>query len=244
MTGAFFWGLVAASSLLVGALVVFIHKPGDRALGLIMGFGSGVLISAVSFELVQEATEVAGGTGGTFLGLLAGAAVFTIGDYAISRLGGRDHKPISSGTTNAAAMTIVLGTVLDGVPESAVLGLTLLQTGVVNASMLVAVFVSNVPESIAASDGLLRGGWTRQRVLGLWAGVALVSALASYLGYVLLETAGPATNAFVLAFAGGAILVMLATSMMPEAFEHGGRLSGLATVLGFIVAYAIDWIAA
>jgi ZIP family zinc transporter len=107
--------------------------------------------------------------------------------------------------------------------------------------MLVAVFISNVPESIAASDGLLKGGWRKSSVLVLWTAVAVVSGLASALGYVSLDTGSPGTVAAVLAFAAGAILTMLATSMVPEGFEHGGRFTGLATVLGFGFAYALDW---
>jgi ZIP family zinc transporter len=236
------WGLIAALSLMFGALVVFARPLSNKVLGLVMGFGAGVLISAVSFELVEEATSVAGGGGASVLGFFAGAFVFTVGDFYIDRLGARDHKAIS-GTANAAALAIVLGTVLDGVPESAVLGLTLVESGTIGVSMFVAVFVSNVPESMAATDGLLKGGWSRQRVVGLWALIALVSGLAAAIGYAALDNASAGAVSFTLAFAGGAILTMLATSMMPEAFEHGGRASGLTTVLGFAVAYAIDWIA-
>ncbi len=242
MTAAFLWGLFAGSSLVIGALIVFARVPKSRTLGLIMGFGAGVLVSAVSFELVEEATELGGGAGAVAGGFFAGSIVFTLGDLAISRMGHPDRKSIGTATT-APGLAIVLGAVLDGIPESAVLGLTLLQTGVIGISMLVAVFISNLPESIAASDGLLSGGWSRRSVLLLWVAVAVISGVASAAGYVLLDGVGAGVLAFVLAFAGGAILTMLATSMMPEAFEHGGRLSGLTTVLGFAVAYGIEWLA-
>lgn len=235
MTAAFLWGLFAASSLLVGALIVFARKPSTRVLGLIMGFGAGVLLSAVSFELVEEAIGVGGGTGGVFTGFFVGALVFYAGDVGISRMG-RDRQGGGSG------LAIVLGTVLDGIPESAVLGLTLLQTGSIGVSILVAVFVSNIPEAISASSDLLESGWTKPRILVLWSIVVLVSGAAAALGYALLDGAEPGVLAFVLAFAGGAILTMLSITMIPEAFEEARRPVGLATVFGFAVAFGIDWL--
>ena len=139
------------------------------------------------------------------------------------------------------ALGIVLGTVLDGIPESAVLGLTLLQSGGIGVSMLVAVFVSNLPESIAASSSLLAAGWARCRVYLLWIVVALVSALAAALGYQLLDGAPNEAVAFVLAFAGGAILCMLTSTMVPEGYEKAGRLTGLVATLGFAIAFFINW---
>jgi ZIP family zinc transporter len=239
---AFLWGLLAASSLVFGGLLVFVHQPAPRTLGLVMGFGAGVLISALAFELVQEAVEVSGGEGGTAVGFFAGAVAFTGGDAAISRFGYSDRKDIDAGASGASALAIVLGIVLDGVPESAVVGLTLLTTGEIGISVLVAVFISNLPEAVAASGSLLSGGWSRQRVLGLWTGIALVCAVASAAGYVLLEDASGGAIAAVQGFAGGAILTMLATTMMPEAYEHAGRPTGLATALGFAVAFGINWL--
>jgi ZIP family zinc transporter len=143
---------------------------------------------------------------------------------------------------SASGLTIVLGAALDGIPESAVLGLTLLQTGDIGLTMLVAVFVSNLPESLAASSGLVKSGWSARNVLLLWSLIALVSAVASAAGYALLDGASNDAYAFVLAFAGGAILAMLSTSMIPEAYENAGRAVGLFTTLGFAVAYGINWL--
>jgi ZIP family zinc transporter len=238
MGEAFFWGLLAGSSLILGAVTVFRRQPERRTLGLIMGFGAGVLLSAVSFELVDEALTVSGGQGGTVLGFFMGAIVFYVGDSLIARLGS------GKGDGETGGLSIALGTVLDGIPESAVLGLTLLETGDIGISLLVAVFISNLPESIGASSDLLASGWKRSRVLALWTGVALVSALSAALGYALLDGASPQTIAFALAFAAGSILTMLSTTMIPEAFEEARRPVGLATTLGFAVALAINWVAA
>jgi len=203
-----------------------------------MGFGAGVLLSAVSFELIDEALTVSSGEGATVLGFFSGALMFYLGDSAIARIGKKGDEEGSSG------LSIVLGTVLDGIPESAVLGLTILQTGSIGISMLVAVFISNLPEAIGASSSLLKSGWARSRILALWIGVALVSAVAAAAGYALLADASPKTLAFVLAFAAGAILTMLSTTMIPEAFEDAKRPVGLATTLGFAVALAINGLAA
>jgi zinc transporter, ZIP family len=240
MFEAFLWGMVATSSLVLGALVVQLRPPGERVLGVVMAFGAGVLISAVSFELIEEAVEVSGGRGGTGLGFLTGAAVFTLGDLAISSLGYGNRKDVAGGAQDAPPFAIVLGTFLDGVPESAVLGLTVLQTGEVGVAMLVAVFVSNLPESIAASSSLLSSGWKPRHVTLLWIVIAFVCSLSAAAGYALLDGAPPSTLAFMFAFAGGAILNMLATSMMPEAYEHARRWAGISTVLGFGVAFVVN----
>ncbi len=242
MIEAGLWGLLAASSLLLGATIAEARPPGTRTLGLVMGFGSGVLLSAVSFELVEEAVVTSGRLLSTFLGLFAGAIVFTIGDVLIGKFGYADRKDIGGTPQEAGGLTIVLGTLLDGIPESAVLGLTLLETGEIGLAMLTAVFVSNVPEAIAATVGLRSGGWSRPKVFGLWTMIALSSATAAAAGFALLDGAAPDTLAFTFAFAGGAMLTMLATSMMPEAFEHAGRAVGLLTVLGFAVAFGINWL--
>ena len=150
------------------------------------------------------------------------------------------RKDSDGAQAGGSGLAIVLGIVLDGVPESAVIGLGLLQGDGVSAAFIVAVFVSNVPEAIAATSGLTQSGWPGRKIMGLWLAVAFVSGLAALAGYAFLDGASPRTLAFVLAFAGGAILTMLADTMMPEAFEHGGRLVGVVTTLGFAFAFALS----
>jgi ZIP family zinc transporter len=236
---AFGWGTLAASSLVLGGILALWLPIGKRLLGLIMAFGAGVLISAVAFELVEDAAETSAGSGGVALGLLAGCAVFYTGDALIDRLGGSHRKHSGGKQASGSGPAIVLGIVLDGIPESVVLGLTVLQGGSVSAAFLFAVFLSNLPEAIAATSGLAAAGWRRSRLLGLWVLVALVSGLAALLGYAVFDAAAPSTIAFVQSFAAGAILTMLADTMMPEAFEHGGKLVGILTTIGFAVAFAI-----
>ena len=240
MVESLVWGLVASSSLLIGGVLAMRFRIGLFPLGLIMAFGAGVLISAVAFELVEEAFETSADEGGVALGLFVGAGVFFVGDVLIDRMGGSARKRSSGAQEAGSPLAIVLGIVLDGIPESLVLGLTVLQTGSVSAAMLVAVFLSNLPEAIAATTGLSSAGWRRGPILYLWLLVITVSGLSSLAGYVFLDSASAGTVAFVLAFAGGAILTMLADTMMPEAFEHGGKLVGIFTTVGFAVAFSIS----
>ncbi|MGZ8695428.1 MAG: ZIP family metal transporter [Gaiellaceae bacterium] len=240
MLEAFGWGFLAASSLIAGGAVALVWPVGPRFLGMVMAFGSGVLISAVSFELVQEAWDTDGGRGSVAVGLFAGSLVFYTGDTLIDRMGGEHRKHSGGKQAEGAALAIVLGTVLDGIPESIVLGLTLVSGGGVSVAFLLAVFISNVPEAFASSTGLAQAGWAKRRIIGLWVLVALVSGLSALAGFALFDTAAAGAQAFVLAFAAGGILTMLADTMMPEAYEHGGKLVGVVTTLGFAVSFGLS----
>jgi ZIP family zinc transporter len=242
MSGAFAWGAIASSSLLLGGLLVMWRPIRQHTLGLVMAFGAGVLISAVAYELVAEAVAIGGVRGDGYwpvaFGLGAGALTFFVGDWYIDRLGG-DKRKRSDQEAGGSALPLTLGIVLDGIPESITLGLTLLAGDGVSAAMLAAVFLSNLPESMAATTGFEKSGRSRRWTIGLWLAIIVVSGLASLAGYGLLDGASDRTVAFVLAFAGGAVLTMLADTMMPEAFAYGGRTVGLLTTLGFAVALAI-----
>lgn len=235
MLEAGLWGLVAASSLLIGAAAAAWLKPSDRWVALLLGLGAGALISALAFELTEEAFAL-GGADTVAAGLGAGALAY----YAGSRL-------IGAGSDRA----LLLGATLDGIPETAVLGITVLE-GEVSAALLAAVFISNLPESAAAADlSMMKraGAWPVRRVLGSWALVTVACALAAALGYALLDGASGDLVGFIQAFAGGAVLMTLATSMFPETVRitdspkrgHGLRQStiGLCTVLGFAVTYLL-----
>ena len=240
MTAAFLWGGLAASSVLLGGLIALRFRIGGRLLGLVLGFGVGVLISAVAYELVEEAFTTADSGSWVAAGLFAGALTFYGGDQLIERLGGGQRKSMDGEQEQGTALAIVLGIVLDGIPESVVIGLSLLTGGSVSVAMLVAVFLSNLPEAVGATSGLAVAGWRRAHIIGLWVLVTLASALASLAGYAFLGDASAESIAFVLAFAGGAILTMLAETMMPEAFKRGGKAVGLATTLGFAVAFTVS----
>jgi zinc transporter, ZIP family len=238
MVEAGLWGLAAASSLVLGAVVAFVARVPDRVQGLILAFGAGILFGAVAYELVEDAVETSMTGLDVAVGFAAGALVFFAGSVAIdwlsAEVGGIGLA--SRRDPRSGGLATVLGAVLDGIPESIVLGLSLVPGAGVAFPVLVAIFLSNVPESLSATEDLLAGGFTRVRVVGLWLLVALASAAAAGIGFALLDTAPLSLTVGMQAFAAGAILAMLAESMIPEAYEIGGRPVGLATALGFAVA--------
>ena len=239
MWASFAWGTLAASTLVIGAVLAILVRISLRWIGMIMAFGAGVLISAVAFDLVEEAAEAAPADWPIYVGIFAGCGVFFGGDWLIDRMGGGDRKDPAGAQKDGSALAIVLGSVLDGIPESMVIGLTIYQGGKVGAAYLAAVFISNLPESISSTSGLLTSGWKVPRILWMWIGIMIVSGLASLAGYSLFQHSSPNVVALVDTFAAGAILTMLADSMMPEAYEHGGKLAGVVTTLGFATALLI-----
>jgi ZIP family zinc transporter len=236
---AAFWGGLAASSLIIGAVIALVFRPGARVVGGIMAFGSGALISAVAYDLVADSLET-GDMEWIVVGLLAGSLTYFAGDWYIDRLGG-EHRAKIEGEPHAegSEMGIVLGTVLDGVPESFVTGISVVSGGGASLAFIVSVFVSNLPESLASTSGLHKSGWPTARIMALWTAITLLSGLSAALGYVVFDNVSGVEGVVVQSFAAGAILTMLAQAMMPEAFEKGGRLVGLVTVCGFIVALAL-----
>jgi zinc transporter, ZIP family len=238
---AAFWGLVTAGSLLVGAGIALVLRPGPRLVGLTIAFGAGALVAAVAYELVLEAFETS--SSGAAAGFVAGALGFYVGDLLIDRRGGHGRKSMEpepeSGLAGGAG-AIVLGTVLDGIPESFVLGASLQTDGVVPVAVVVAVFVSNVPEALSATTGLRAAGWSGWRLMKMWSKVVAVSVLAAVAGWLVLDSMAASNGAFALGFAGGAVLVMLADTLFPEAIELGGREAGLLTALGFAVGFALS----
>jgi ZIP family zinc transporter len=233
---AAFWGLVTAGSLWVGAGLALL-RPGNRWVGLAMAFGSGALIAAVAYELVLDAYETSADLAA--LGFAVGALAFYAGNWAIDRRRGGRVGMTGAGQLAGSASAIVLGTVLDGVPESFVLGASILQDGAVPTAVVVGVFAANVPEALSGTVGLLEGGWTRARVFAMWSIVVGVSVIAAIAGWVLLDVMPTGGGAFAASFAAGALLVMLADTLIPEAFELGGPEVGLVTALGFAVGFAL-----
>ena len=238
---AFLWGILSAGSLLIGAFLALRFKFSQSAIGLVMAFGVGALISSVSFELINEAFTAINGLTIIAIGVALGALVYFFGDFLIDKYGGRNHRKAARGSGGSGA-AILLGTILDGIPESIVIGLSLAGGSPVSAAMVIAVFLSNLPESIAASAGLLRSGWKKSTIMWLWTAVVLVSALAAWIGSAVFADSSPTVRSFILSFAGGAILTMLADSMMPEAYKDSGKAVGLVTALGFCVAFAVTTI--
>jgi ZIP family zinc transporter len=238
MAEAFGWGALGAAALLVGALVAYVLAPGRGVIAVVMALGSGLLIGSVSFELIDEALKTQTVAWVALL-VLVGAIVFTTGDWLLDRHGASERKDPSGAQADGSPLAIVLGSVLDGIPESFVLGLTVLQGGV-SLPLLAGVVLSNLPEGMSSSSGLKAAGWPRGRVISMWLAVVVVSALSAAAGYALLDPASGRTGALVQAFAAGALLAMLADTLLPEAYEVEGVLTGPLVVAGFAVSLALS----
>jgi len=239
MLAAGLWGLAAASTLVLGALIGLYGRFPRQMVALVLAFGVGALISAVAFDLAEEAFRV-GGTVTVAIGLGTGALTYYAGDQLLSRRGGKRRGARVEQVSNNG-LAIVLGALLDGIPESIVLGSTLLGGASISLPFFFAVAVSNVPEALTAAVDLRREGHRPGWVIGLWVVVALISGAAAALGFGALGEMGTSVWVPVIqAFAAGAILTMLADTMIPEAFENGGDLAGLATALGFAAAFLLS----
>jgi zinc transporter, ZIP family len=229
---ALLWGAIAASSLVIGAILGVVRRWNDRLVGAVLGFGAGALISSVSFELVEEGLQAAGG-GPVALGLASGALAFFLGDRGVERIGGR------SGAA-AAGFPLLLGALLDGIPEQVVLGIGLAAGEGVSIALLVAIFVSNLPESIGSASDMKSAGRPSRMIIFGWVIVAVVCTLATVAGYWISYLVGDRFTGAVDGFVAGALLVMLVGSMIPEANEKASISAGLTAVLGFAVAAGLS----
>ena len=239
-----FWGTVAGAALVVGAAVAWFVRVPRWVVASVMAFGAGVLISALSFDLVDEA-ETTGGLTATVWGFLGGAVTYVLANVWLARHGARhrkrseDQQP-SEQEQAGSGTAIAIGALLDGVPESVVLGVGMLAGGAVSPAMMAAVFISNVPEGLSSSAGMKKNGRSAAYVFGVWTGIAVLSGVAALVGVLLLQSAPAQLIAVITAVAAGAILAMIADTMIPEAFERTHALTGLVTVIGFLTAFVIE----
>lgn len=230
MGAALGWGALAASSMLIGAFLGCMRSWPTRPLGALLGFGAGALLSAISFELFDEGFEVGGGVP-VSIGLAAGAATYFVVNRRLDRRGG------------AGGSSLALGAFLDGVPEQLALGLSLVSGSGISAGLLVAVFISNLPEAIGSASEARASGTRRAAILRLWTGVALIATLATLVGYAVLDGAPDDLVAAIQGFAAGALIVMLVDTMIPDANRRLGQTTGLFTTVGFAVAALISFTA-
>ena len=241
MVEALGWGALAASSLIVGALLGLARPWPERAIGIVLAFGAGALISAVSFDLAEEGVQL-GGSDSVALGLAVGALTYFLADRAVERLG----QPRRAGPAGASASTpdggtaLALGAFLDGIPEQMVLGIGLAAGDGVSVGLLAAIFVSNLPEAVGSATEMRAAGRSRAVICGLWTIVAMICTLATVAGYGIADGASGDLQATINGFAAGALLVMLIDSMIPEAARQAGKVAGLVTVLGFAVAAGLS----
>lgn len=239
-----FWGFVSGFALVIGAAVAYFIAVPQRMIAAIMAFGSGVLISALSFELMDEAYKT-GGFDSTALGFLVGAAIYTLASIILAKQGAR-HRKRSGGKqpseqeASGSGMAIAVGALLDGIPESIVIGLSMLHGGAVSLVAVIAIFLSNIPEGLSSAAGMKKSGRSARYIFGVWGGIAIASGLAALTGYSVFQGFSADVIAATTAIAAGAILAMLVDTMIPEAFEETRDYAGLITVTGFLAAFVLS----
>lgn len=255
MNDALFWGAVSASSLMVGTILGLIRRWPERFIGWVLAFGGGALIASIAFELSEAAVEL-GGPIATAIGMAVGALLYFFGDVLLE---GRPkptseqadamhdtlrHRQHASRRRRKSASTagtaLALGALLDGMPEQVVLGIEIATGGSVSLGLLIAIFVSNIPEAMGSAADMRQAGTARGKIFAMWSTVTILSVIASGFGYLLAANVGPEMQASINGIAGGALLVMLVDSLFPEAREKGGRMAGLITVLGFALGAGLS----
>ncbi|MDO7908619.1 ZIP family metal transporter [Paenibacillus sp. JX-17] len=248
MWSALMWGGISGSAVLLGALIAGWFEIKKAIIAAIMAFGTGILMGAAAYELLGDAVED-GGLLPTAIGFLLGAIVFTGFDWMIARKGGKNRKRSGgqddkasgkSSGDSGSGLGIFIGTVMDAIPESVMIGASLLAGGSVSWLLVISIFVSNIPEGLSSTVGLKQGGYSRRTIFLMWGIVLAISALASMAGYTLLEHAPEPLMAGIGAFAGGGIIAMIASTMMPEAYEEGGPWVGLITALGLFTSLVLS----
>ena len=238
---AIVYSFLAGFSLILGVIVGTAFKISQKVIAAIMAFGSGVLICALTFGLMEEAFKH-GGFDAIVLGFLVGGVVFIGGDFLVHRYGGRNHKKKKHFKTvrDTNGKAIIFGAALDGIPESVALGLSLLEKNGIGLLMLAAIFLSNLPESISSINDLRKEGLSTKQIYFTWSIVSICSIAAAILSFFFLKNISLNARGIIEAFASGAILAMLADSMMPVAYEEGGYLIGFLTMLGFLTAFILS----
>jgi ZIP family zinc transporter len=237
------WGLLAGSALLLGTGIGYYAKIPQRIIAAIMAFGSGVLISALAFELMDEAYK-RGGFDSTAIGFISGAAIYTLANWYLAHQGARHRKRSGKQPKeddhSGSGLAIAVGALLDGIPESIAIGISMIEGGTVSWVTVAAVFLSNVPEGLSSAAGMKQSGRSIGYIFGVWGAIAAVSGAAAIVGYSIFSHFSVEIIAATIAIAAGAILAMIADTMMPEAFEEAHDLAGLVTVCGFLAAFVLS----
>ncbi len=239
MWNAAFWGAVSGSAVLLGSVAAMIFSIPTKVIGWIMAFGTGVLIGAASYELLGDAVHN-GGILASSIGFIAGASIFTLLDILVSRKGASHRKRSGKQATENAGIAIFIGTVMDAIPESIMIGASLLEQNTVSFLLVIAIFLSNIPEGLSSTAGLRKNGYSHLKITVMWLSVLVIATFSSWSGYFFLQNASEALMSGISGFAGGGIIAMIASTMMPEAYEDSGPVTGLITALGLLVSLVLD----
>lgn len=238
------WGLLAGSALLLGAVIGYYASVSQRVIAGIMAFGSGVLISALSLELMDEAFRQ-GGFDATAIGFLSGAVIFTLANWLLARQGARHRKRSGSQQptetqASGSGMALAIGALIDGIPESIVIGISMIAGTGVSLVAVAAIFLSNLPEGLSSAAGMKKAKRSAVYIFGVWGTIALISGGAAIAGYTIFDHFSGNVISAITALAAGAILAMVADTMIPEAFEEAHDFTGLITVLGFLTSFVLS----
>jgi len=236
------WGFIGGLALLIGAFIGYYIKIRKKVIGCIMAFGAGVLIAAACFELLEQAFAW-GGYDTTILGFVTGVIIFTVVNLYLSSTGAKHRKTADKSIVedyNENGPAIAVGALLDGIPESVAIGLTMISGGAVGIATVVAVFISNIPEGLSSSVGMKYMGWDKKTIFGLWFLIAIITGLSSLAGYTVFSQFPSDINAATLSLAAGALLTMIANTMIPEAFRDTHEFTGLMMSFGFLIAFILS----
>lgn len=239
------WGFVASLPLIMGAVLASFLSLSRKAIASIMAFGAGVLVAALTFSLIDEAFSLAKDVVPVIAGFASGGVSYSVANRVLTKNNKglknrkRSHGEDAGGGKGASGLALMVGSLMDNIPENMALGISIVTGGVVNVVLIAAIFISNFPEGLASSQGMRSHGRSRKQILMIWGVVVVIGTVASAIGFSILSRAQPEIVSASLSFASGAILVMLAESMIPEAFEKGESVIGIATLAGFAVAFVL-----